>query len=218
MLAERRVPLPVHAGGRGTETDGRGAAGGFGYRLAKRAMDLILIALALPVVLPVLALLASAVALTSPGWPFYRQLRVGRDGRPFRIWKLRTMVPGADRIGPELTQERDPRVTPVGRFLRRWSLDELPQVFNVLAGQMSLVGPRPELPAIVAGYTSEQLEVLKVPPGLTGWSQIHGRDDLPIPRKLAFDREYVYGRSLSMDVTILARTVPLVASGRGVKR
>jgi lipopolysaccharide/colanic/teichoic acid biosynthesis glycosyltransferase len=173
---------------------------------------------ALAISAPLLAVAAALIKLESRGPVFYRQLRVGKGGEPFELWKLRTMVPGADRIGPELTQERDPRVIPVGRFLRRWSLDELPQVFNVLAGQMSLVGPRPELPAIVAGYTSEQLEVLKVPPGLTGWSQIHGRDDLPIPRKLAFDREYVHARSLSMDVAILARTVPLVASGRGIKR
>ena len=128
------------------------------------------------------------------------------------------MVPNADRIGPALTQARDPRITRIGSFLRRWSVDELPQVFNVLVGEMSLVGPRAELPSIVSTYTAEQLEVLKVKPGLTGWSQIQGRDDLTIPEKLRLDRAYVYGRSMAMDLRILARTVPVVLSGKGVKR
>jgi lipopolysaccharide/colanic/teichoic acid biosynthesis glycosyltransferase len=181
-------------------------------------MDLLVTLASLPVVAPLLLVLALAIVATSPGWPVYRQLRAGRQGRRFRMWKLRTMVPGAESIGPELTQASDSRVTPVGRFLRRWSLDELPQVFDVLAGRMSVVGPRPELPSIVASYTPAQLDVLMVRPGLTGWSQIHGRDDLSIPRKLEIDREYVFSRSLRMDVRILVRTIPLVLSGSGIKR
>jgi len=210
MLAERAPQL--------ARANADRPAGGPAYRTAKRAMDLLVTLASLPVVAPLLLVLALAIVATSPGWPVYRQLRAGRQGRRFRMWKLRTMVPGAESIGPELTQASDSRVTPVGRFLRRWSLDELPQVFDVLAGRMSLVGPRPELPSIVASYTPAQLDVLMVRPGLTGWSQIHGRDDLSIPRKLEIDREYVFSRSLRMDVRILVRTIPLVLSGSGIKR
>src|SRR5438552_2393389 len=138
MFVDRPVGL--------SEAVARRAAGGHVYLASKRALDLTLALVALPLVVPMLVVLSSAIAVTSRGWPLFRQARVGRGGRPFRIWKLRTMVSGADRRGPALTQDADPRVTPVGRFLRRWSLDELPQIFNVLAGQMSWVGPRPELP------------------------------------------------------------------------
>jgi len=189
-----------------------------GYRFGKRALDLSACLLSLVVVLPVLAVCALAIAGTSMGWPFYLQDRVGQHGRAFRIWKLRTMVRNADRLGPALTQEHDPRVTRVGRWLRRWSLDELPQVFNILAGQMSLVGPRPELPSIVETYTPAQREVLLAKPGLTGWSQVNGRDSLGITQKLRLDRAYVEARTLWMDVKILAMTVPAVLSGDGIKR
>jgi lipopolysaccharide/colanic/teichoic acid biosynthesis glycosyltransferase len=195
----------------------RSAAGSGAYRIVKRATDLIVAVVGLPIALTVVALLSLGVVIESPSWPIYRQWRVGRNGKPFRIWKLRTMVPGADRVGPELTQAADPRVTGVGRWLRRWSLDELPQIANVLLGHMSLVGPRPELPSIVARYNARQAEVLMVKPGLTGWSQVNGRDDLSIPEKLELDREYVYGRSFLGDLWILVRTVPTVWSGRGVK-
>jgi lipopolysaccharide/colanic/teichoic acid biosynthesis glycosyltransferase len=211
MLAERPLGLPL-------EFEERRPAGGRAYLVAKRAMDLIVALGALPLLVPFLGLVCLTIVATSKGWPLYRQTRVGKGGRLFRIWKLRTMVSGADRTGPNLTQESDPRVTLVGRFLRRWSLDELPQVINVLAGQMSLVGPRPELPTIVATYTSAQLDVLKVTPGITGWAQVNGRDDLTIPRKLELDREYVFSRSLAMDAGILLRTVPLFVSGVGIKR
>jgi lipopolysaccharide/colanic/teichoic acid biosynthesis glycosyltransferase len=193
-------------------------AGGLGYRSIKGAIDVTLSLLSLVVVVPVLAVLCLAIVIDSPGWPLYRQWRSGRGGRPFRIFKLRTMVAHADRVGPELTEPRDRRITPVGRFIRRWSLDELPQVLNVLAGQMSLVGPRPEICSIVETYTPEQREVLLVKPGLTGWAQVSGRDDLDIARKLALEREYVARRSLGWDVRILMQTIPVVISGVGIKR
>jgi lipopolysaccharide/colanic/teichoic acid biosynthesis glycosyltransferase len=143
---------------------------------------------------------------------------MGRAGRPFQIIKLRTMVPNAHRIGPPLTQDRDPRITRVGSVLRRWSLDELPQLVNVLAGHMSLVGPRPELVSIVETYTPQQREVFIVRPGMTGWAQVNGRDDLPIPAKLQLDREYISRRSTRLDLEIMARTAGVVVSGRGTKR
>jgi lipopolysaccharide/colanic/teichoic acid biosynthesis glycosyltransferase len=194
------------------------AAGGRVYGAAKRAIDLMGSVAMLIVTSPVVIVLCLAISATSRGWPFYRQWRVGKHGRQFRLWKLRTMVRKADRVGPPLTQENDPRVTAVGRFLRRWSLDELPQLINILIGDMSLVGPRPELPSIVATYTPEQREVLLVRPGITGWSQIQGRDDLSIPDKLELDREYVFSRRFGRDLAILLHTVPAVLRGTGVKR
>jgi lipopolysaccharide/colanic/teichoic acid biosynthesis glycosyltransferase len=193
-------------------------SGSLAYAAAKRAIDLVGCVLLLPVALPVVLLSMLAISVSSSGHPIYAQVRVGRDGRKFRIYKLRTMVRRADRIGPELTQHNDPRVTRAGRFLRRWSLDELPQLANVLLGQMSLIGPRPDLPSIIAMYTPEQREVLSVKPGISGWSQVHGRDDLSLQEKLELDRWYVHNRSLRMDVQILFKTIPTLFSGRGVKR
>jgi lipopolysaccharide/colanic/teichoic acid biosynthesis glycosyltransferase len=207
MLAEER-----------SATTARRPAGGLAYRVTKETVDLTLSLLSLVVVLPVLIVLCLAIALTSPGWPLYRQWRSGLHGRPFRILKLRTMVAGADRLGPGLTEDGDPRITRVGRFVRRWSLDELPQVLNVLAGHMSLVGPRPEICSLVETYTPEQREVLLVRPGLTGWAQVSGRDDLGMAEKLRLERDYVSGRSLGWDARILVRTIPVVASGVGIKR
>jgi lipopolysaccharide/colanic/teichoic acid biosynthesis glycosyltransferase len=187
-------------------------------RAVKRAVDVAAAAALLAMTAPLLLAVCAAIVLDSPGSPFYLQWRMGRAGRPFRIIKLRTMVTNAHQLGPELTQHRDPRVTRVGRVLRRWSVDELPQLLNVLAGQMSLVGPRPELVSIVETYTPKQREVFDVRPGLTGWAQINGRDDLPIPVKLEFDRDYVSRRSTLMDLSIIARTAGVVVSGRGAKR
>jgi lipopolysaccharide/colanic/teichoic acid biosynthesis glycosyltransferase len=191
---------------------------GLASEAIKRCLDVALSAILLMAVLPLLITACIAVALDSAGSPFYRQWRIGREGRPFKIIKLRTMVTGADRLGPRLTQHADPRITRVGSVLRRWSLDELPQLVNVLLGHMSLVGPRPELISIVATYTPQQREVFDVRPGLTGWAQVHGRDDLPIHLKLEFDREYVVNRTIRMDMSIMARTAGVVMSGRGTKR
>jgi len=187
------------------------------YKAAKRIIDLALAAAALLAVMPVLAAACMAILAESPGSPLYLQWRAGRGGRPFRIVKLRTMVRGADKLGPALTVDCDPRITRVGSVLRRWSIDELPQLLNVLAGQMSLVGPRPELVAIAAGYTPRERLVLGVRPGITGWAQVNGRDDLSIPEKLGLELDYCGRRGLRLDLTILARTVGVVAGGRGAK-
>jgi lipopolysaccharide/colanic/teichoic acid biosynthesis glycosyltransferase len=192
--------------------------GGPVSRAVKRGVDVLLAVVLLVVTAPVMLVACAAIVLDSPGSPFFRQWRMGRAGRPFKIIKLRTMVTDAHRLGPELTQPADPRITAVGSVLRRWSVDELPQLVNVLAGHMSLVGPRPELVSLVEAYTPQQREVFSVRPGLTGWAQVNGRDDLPIPVKLEFDREYVSRRSTLMDLSIMARTAGVVVSGRGTKR
>jgi lipopolysaccharide/colanic/teichoic acid biosynthesis glycosyltransferase len=188
------------------------------YRVLKRAVDIGLAAVMLVLSLPVLLPACLAIWLETPGSPLFLQWRSGLQGRPFRIVKLRTMVNGAERAGPALTQEADPRITRVGSFLRRWSIDELPQLLNVIAGQMSLVGPRPELVTIVAGYTPRQRQVLQVRPGLTGWAQVNGRDDLAIPAKLNLELQYLARRGPLVDLAILVRTPGVVLSGRGTKR
>ncbi|MBM3260184.1 MAG: sugar transferase [Candidatus Sericytochromatia bacterium] len=182
----------------------------------KRLADLVA-ALALGVlVVPVLLVVVVAVRLDSPGPALFRQWRVGRGGRPFVIYKLRTMRTGV--AGPELTQTGDPRITRLGRLLRRTSIDELPQLLNILKGDMSFIGPRPEVPGILeAEWTVAQRDILSVRPGLSGWAQIHGRDDLPLETKLAYDMDYVRDPGLLRDVRILLATPGLLLSGRGIK-
>ena len=184
----------------------------------KRCLDLVFGMMLVVAALPVLALVCVAIKLDSSGSVLYRQWRSGQDGKPFQILKLRTMVDGADRVGPALTQSADPRITRIGSVLRRWSIDEIPQLLNVLAGHMSLVGPRPELVTIVAHYTPRQLGVLRTRPGITGWAQVNGRDDLSIAEKLELDLDYVMNRTTLWDLMILARTLRVVLNGRGVKR
>jgi lipopolysaccharide/colanic/teichoic acid biosynthesis glycosyltransferase len=182
-----------------------------------RALDVLLATLLLVVTAPLLALAALAIRLESPGPVFYRQRRVGRHGRPFELWKLRTMVPGAESMGAGVyVLEGDPRITRVGRLLRRFSFDELPNLVNVLRGEMAMVGPRPTVQEQVDRYTERQLRRLEVKPGITGWAQINGRTSLPWPERIELDVWYVEQRSLRLDLRILARTARMLASGRGL--
>ncbi|MFZ0089837.1 MAG: sugar transferase [Solirubrobacteraceae bacterium] len=185
--------------------------------MIKRAID---IAIALPLAIvsaPAVALLALAVRLESRGDPIYRQTRVGRDGELFAIYKLRTMVTGAEFTGAGLAiAEGDPRITRLGALLRRYSLDELPNLWNVARGEMSIVGPRPTLRSQVDRYTPRQRGRLAVKPGITGWAQIHGRASLPWPERIELDLWYVEHRSTALDLKILARTLGLVARGSGI--
>ncbi len=191
----------------------------------KRTFDVVVAIAGIVVTSPLVALGAVAVKLESPGTAFYRSARVGRGGRPFRMYKLRTMQVNADREGPAVTGARDPRVTSVGRFLRRTKIDELPQLLNVLRGDMSLVGPRPEVPDFVRYYTPEQQRVLTVRPGMTGPAAIAyineeellGESDAEaryiksvMPQKLAIDLEYLQSSSFAGDLKILARTIRLL--------
>jgi lipopolysaccharide/colanic/teichoic acid biosynthesis glycosyltransferase len=182
-----------------------------------RALDVVLAAALLVVTAPLLALAALAIRLESRGPVFYRQLRVGRDGEPFELWKLRTMVPGAESMGAGIyVVEGDPRITRTGRLLRRFSLDELPNLVNVLRGEMSIVGPRPTVQEQVDRYTDRQRRRLEVKPGITGWAQINGRTSLPWPERIELDVWYVEHRSLRLDLRILARTARMLATGHGL--
>jgi lipopolysaccharide/colanic/teichoic acid biosynthesis glycosyltransferase len=182
-----------------------------------RALDVVLGALLLTISSPLLALAAIAIRLESRGPVFYRQLRVGRDGEPFELWKLRTMVPGAETLGAGIyVVEGDPRITRVGKLLRRFSLDELPNLVNVLRGEMALVGPRPTVQEQVDRYTDRQRRRLEVRPGITGWAQINGRTSLPWPERIELDVWYVEHRSLRLDLRILLRTARMLATGHGL--
>lgn len=183
----------------------------------KRVLDLVLGAIGTVLSAPLIAALAAAIRLESPGHPVYRQTRVGKDGREFEIYKLRTMVSGAESLGAGLAiQEGDDRITRVGAFLRRYSLDELPNLWNVVRGQMSIVGPRPTVPVQVAQYTERQLGRLTVKPGITGWAQVNGRAALPWPERIELDLFYVEHQSLALDLKILARSARMVLSGHGL--
>jgi lipopolysaccharide/colanic/teichoic acid biosynthesis glycosyltransferase len=182
-----------------------------------RALDVVLASALLVVTSPVLALAALAIRLESRGPVFYRQLRVGRDGERFELWKLRTMVPGAESMGAGLyVLEGDPRITRTGRFLRRFSLDELPNLLNVLKGDMAIVGPRPTVQEQVDRYTDRQRRRLEVKPGITGWAQINGRTSLLWPERIELDVWYVENRSFRLDLRILLKTARMLATGQGL--
>ncbi len=185
--------------------------------MTKRVLD---IAIALPLAIitaPLVALLALVIRVESHGSPLYRQVRVGQDGHAFEIFKLRTMVSGAEFTGAGLAVAAgDARITRLGRLLRRYSLDELPNLWNVLRGEMSIVGPRPTLRQQVDQYTPRQRGRLAVKPGITGWAQVNGRASLPWPERIELDLWYVEHQSLALDLRILARTLGLVVRGSGI--
>ncbi|MEA2268172.1 MAG: hypothetical protein QOF29_2948 [bacterium] len=187
--------------------------------MARRAFDVVVAGAALAVLSPVLLAAMLAIRLESKGSPIYRQRRVGRDGRPFDVLKLRTMVTGAEHIGPGLAvSEGDTRITRVGRFLRRTSLDEVPNLVNVLRGEMAIVGPRPTVPVQVDRYTDRQRGRLAVKPGITGWAQVNGRTELPWDERIELDLWYIEHRSLRLDAQILWRTARMVTGGHGLYR
>ncbi len=190
--------------------------------MLKRAFDIIVSATALSLLFPLLLLIGLSVALSSPGGAFFRQVRVGRVGKEFRLYKFRTMRPGSEAQGQITVGGRDPRITGIGYFLRKSKLDELPQLLNVLIGDMSIVGPRPEVPRYVALYSAEQRLVLNVRPGITSAASIAYMDENEIlgrspdpqrayieavmPAKLALDLDYVKNRGFFLDVSIILRT------------
>jgi lipopolysaccharide/colanic/teichoic acid biosynthesis glycosyltransferase len=183
----------------------------------KRGIDIVIALTGSVLSAPVIALLALAIRLESRGHPIYRQTRVGRDGEPFSIYKLRTMVRGAEFTGAGLAiQEGDDRITRIGAFLRRYSLDELPNLWNVLGGEMSIVGPRPTVEVQVQQYTQRERGRLAVKPGITGWAQVNGRASLPWSERIELDLWYVEHWSLALDLEILARTVRMVLTGHGL--
>jgi lipopolysaccharide/colanic/teichoic acid biosynthesis glycosyltransferase len=182
-----------------------------------RLIDIVVASVALVVGSPVLLVAMVAIRIESPGSPIYRQRRIGRHGEAFEMLKLRTMVSGAEHQGAGLAVNYgDPRITRVGHFLRRFSLDELPNLVNVLRGEMSLVGPRPTIQAQVDQYTPLQRRRLEVKPGITGWAQINGRASLPWHERIELDIWYVDHRTLRLDMAILWKTVRLLVSGEGL--
>jgi undecaprenyl phosphate N,N'-diacetylbacillosamine 1-phosphate transferase len=183
----------------------------------KRALDVGIAILALLLLLPVFAFIAIAIVLDSPGSPFFKLRVAGRDSRAFHQWKFRTMVQGArQKAHPFETFLADPRITRTGRFLRRWSLDELPQLWNVLRGQMSLVGPRPAFVEVASRYSAQEARRLRMRPGLTGLAQIQGRNLISWQRRIALDVAYVDRYSLWLDAKILLATIPVLLKGEGV--
>jgi lipopolysaccharide/colanic/teichoic acid biosynthesis glycosyltransferase len=185
--------------------------------VTRRAVDIVVSALALALASPALALAMLAIRLESPGPAIYRQRRSGLRGREFDVLKLRTMVQGAEHIGAGLAvNENDARITRVGALLRRTSLDELPNLLNVLRGEMSLIGPRPTLPVQVEQYTERQRGRLAVKPGITGWAQVNGRASLPWTQRIELDLYYIEHRSLALDLRIVWRTLAMVLGGSGL--
>jgi lipopolysaccharide/colanic/teichoic acid biosynthesis glycosyltransferase len=195
-----------------TSTAGRATSSGL-----PRAVDVAIASIALLLTSPVLLIAMLAIKLDSRGPAIYRARRVGLGGAEFELLKLRTMHPGNEPVGvgtPVLG--RDPRVTRVGHLLRRLSLDELPNLVNVLRGEMAVVGPRPTLAAQVERYTPHQRRRLEVRPGLTGWAQVNGRAGIPWAERIELDVWYVEHRTLALDLRILARTFRLLATGQGL--
>ena len=199
----------MDAHGRTTMTDAS--------RKAKRALDVVIAGLAAAIAGPFMLLIALAIRLEDRGPALLRQSRVGMHGEDFDLLKFRTMIADAHTVGSGwLVAERDPRITRVGRVLRKWSLDELPQMFNVLRGEMSIVGPRPTLRYQVDQYTPFQRRRLEAKPGITGWAQIRGRNSLRWPERIELDVWYVEHQSLRLDLAILLRTVPMILKPSGV--
>lgn len=195
-----------------------------GYDTSKRVIDLAVAIPALVLASPVLLLAAAAMTVATGASPIYRQRRVGRGGREFTVWKLRTMHALADRgvphglnetAGPTFKARRDPRIARGGRLIRKFSVDELPQLWNVIRGEMSLVGPRPPIPTEVLVYTPRMRRRLSVKPGLTAIWQVSGRSEVPFHRWMAMDLAYVHHRSTRFDLWLLLRTPWTVISGRG---
>lgn len=197
-------------------------------RLAKRTVDLCLVLPAVLLLTPLFALVALAIKLQDRGPVFYWQNRVGQRGREFRFPKFRSMCMNADQVRAEIEalnqhgsegvtfkMKRDPRITPVGRFIRRFSIDELPQLWCVLRGEMTLVGPRPPLPSEVKHYSLRDRERLSVVPGLTCFWQVNGRSEIPFDQQVEMDIDYIHQRSLKTDLKVIAKTVPAVVRGRG---
>jgi lipopolysaccharide/colanic/teichoic acid biosynthesis glycosyltransferase len=187
--------------------------------MVRRAFDVLVAGTALALASPFLLAAIAAIRVESRGSAIYRQRRVGKDGRPFDVIKLRTMVTGAEHMGPGLAvSEGDTRITRVGRLLRRTSLDEVPNLVNVLRGDMAIIGPRPTVPIQVDRYTDRQRGRLAIKPGITGWAQIHGRTELPWDERIELDLWYIEHRSWRLDLRILSRTARMVLGGQGLYR
>ncbi len=190
------------------------------YSAVKRTSEVLFSLLLLVVTLPVLLVTAIAIKLESPGSIFYKQERVGKNGKTFNVWKLRSMRNDAEKNGPQWAAKNDARVTQVGSFIRKTRIDELPQIFNVLSGDMSLIGPRPERPMFTEQFDKEIpgfKNRLLVKPGLTGWAQVNGGYEMTPAEKLELDMYYIAKQSLSLDAQIFFKTIKVVFTGDGAR-
>ncbi len=198
-----------------------------GAVLAKRALDIVVSGTLLLLLLPLFLLIALIIRIESPGSPFFAQTRVGRWGKPFKMYKFRSMVTNAEALMKELKDQnesqagvifkikKDPRITRVGAFIRKTSIDELPQLWNVFKGEMSLVGPRPAIPREVAEYTLDDRRRLDAVPGITCIWQVSGRSDIDFAGQVRLDTRYVESRSFWLDIVLLLKTIPAVLFGKG---
>lgn len=182
-----------------------------------RIFDIVFSLFVLVIFLPIWLVISLIIKLDSNGPVIFRQIRVGLNGKLFQMYKFRTMVKNAQKIGPLITEKNDCRVTFIGRFLRKTSLDEIPNFINVLKGEMSVIGPRPEVPDIACHYNKWQRKVLSVKPGITGFSQVLGRQELEIDYKSRLDRYYIKRSGLCMDMWIMFKTVFVVVKGSGTR-
>ncbi len=188
------------------------------YEYTKRVFDVVLSSIGLIVAIPLMVIIGIAIKLDTKGLIFYCQERVGKNGKVYTLYKLRSMHENAEENGAQWAEEDDPRVTKVGRFIRKTRLDELPQLFNVLKGDMSLVGPRPERPVFTYQFNEQIpgfINRLQVKPGLTGWAQVNGGYELTPAEKLEYDLYYIENRSIWLDIKIILKTIKVVLTGKG---
>jgi exopolysaccharide biosynthesis polyprenyl glycosylphosphotransferase len=190
------------------------------YPYVKRLLDILLSLLALPIAIPIILIFAIIIKLETPGPAFFLQERVGLHGKYFKVIKLRSMGVNAEKNGAQWATKNDPRVTKVGAFIRKTRIDELPQLFNVLKGDMSLIGPRPERPMFTAQFNEEIpgfIDRLQVKPGITGWAQVNGGYDITPREKLELDRYYIDNMSFLLDLKIILKTIKVCITGDGAR-
>ena len=190
------------------------------YPYIKRILDILLVMLALPIAIPIILIFAIFIKLETPGPAFFLQERVGLHGKYFKVIKLRSMELNAEKNGAQWATKNDPRVTKVGAFIRKTRIDELPQLFNVLKGDMSLIGPRPERPVFTAQFNEEIpgfIDRLQVKPGITGWAQVNGGYDITPREKLELDRYYINNMSFWLDLKIILKTIKVCITGDGAR-
>lgn len=190
------------------------------YLVFQRFMDIVLSCIGLIIGIPIIMIFGLAIIIETPGPIIYTQKRVGKEGKIFTIYKLRSMTLDAEKAGPQWAKQGDCRVTRVGRFIRKTRIDEIPQLFNVLKGDMSIIGPRPERPMFTVRFNEEipgSIERLQVKPGLTGWAQINGGYEITPREKLKLDLYYIENRNIRMDLVILFKTVKVVLTGEGAR-
>lgn len=190
------------------------------YPYVKRVLDILLSLLALPIAIPIILIFAVIIKLETPGPAFFLQERVGLHGKYFKVIKLRSMGVNAEKNGAQWATKNDPRVTRVGAFIRKTRIDELPQLFNVLKGDMSLIGPRPERPMFTAQFNEEIpgfIDRLQVKPGITGWAQVNGGYDITPREKLELDRYYIDNMSFWLDLKIILKTIKVCITGDGAR-